>query len=504
MKEYMKKIAVALMAVAMMSTTVGCTDSFEEINTDPDNAVVVPNGSLLGYTIYYTSYRFNDRWFALDEPMTFCGYVSKMSYIDESRYQYRTGVQDSNWAYVYRILNNVMDLQGRAGEASANLLNVAKVIEVTVMQIATDRWRDVPYSDAVKMADGVLNPTYDTQEEIYPALLAKLKEAADGFAEGGANKLDGDLLFDGDVTKWQKYCNSLRLRLAIRISEVEPTLAKSTVEEVLGNPDRYPIMEDNSDNAFFWWLADNKTYWEPIGSAYYTRKTEFCCSDVMVDNLLANNDPRIHVYCKPTPSSQTEGDEDYTDGTPVYRGYTIGAKNNAVSKLYSTWGYKYGEDLGGFSPWMRAAEPYFHIAEAKMLGYNVGSYAATAEEAYNKAVALSLEENEVSAADAEAYLAGAGKFDGSIKKIWYEEWVAMFKQGMEGWSLYRRTGTPENMYIAPGRPAQYENHNVPPFRSPYPSTERNLNAENNAPFDADVVDNLWGKPMWWDTREGVY
>ena len=513
MKKYMKKIAVALMAVAMMSTTVGCTDSFEEINTDPDNAMDVPNANILSYVLYFTSDVLYDRWFAMDEPMTFCGYAAKMAYIDESRYQYRTGVQDSNWSYIYRIMNNIMDLQRRAGDSSLNLLNVAKVMEVHIMQIATDRWRDVPYSDAVKMADGVLNPTYDTQEEIYPALLAKLKEAADGFAEGGADPLDGDLLFDGDLTKWQKYCNSLRLRLAIRISGVDATLAKSTIEEVLGNPTKYPIMEDNDDNAFFWWQGSDVNFYEPIADAYRTRKTEFSCSDVMVDNLLANNDPRIGIYCNPTPSSQNPDDKDdpesgyktdYTDGTPVYRGYIIGAKANAVSKKYSVWGHRYGIDLGGFSPWMRVAEVYFHIAEAKMLGYNVGSYAATAEEAYNKGVALSLEENGVAAADAAAYLAGAGKFDGTINKVWYEEWVAMFKQGMEGWSLHRRTGTPENMYIAPGRPAQYANHNVPPLRSPYPSTERNLNKENNAKFDADVVDNLWGKPMWWDKREGVY
>ena len=503
MKEYMKKLAVAFMGVAMMSTTVGCTDSFKEINTDPDNAIEVPNGSLLAYSLYFTSDVFYDRWFALDEPMSFCGYVSKMSYIDEAKYQFRPGVQDSIWSYVYRVLNNIMDLQRRAAEAP-NLLNVAKVMEVHVIQIATDRWRDVPYSNAVQMADGYLNPTYDTQEQIYPAMLSKLKEAAEGFAAGSTDKLEGDLMFDGDVTKWQKYCNSLRLRLAIRISEVAPDLAKSTVEEVLGNPEKYPIMDSNDDNAFFWWIGSDVNYYEPVADAYRTRKTEFCAPDVMVDYLLENKDPRLGVYFTPTPSSQTEGDDDYTDGTPVYRGYTIGAGSNPVSKLYSVWGYKYGQDLGGFSPWMRVAEVYFHIAEAKMLGYNVGSYAATAEEAYNKAVAFSLEENEVSDADAAAYLAGAGKFDGTIKKIWYEEWVAMFKQGMEGWSLYRRTGTPETMYIAPGRPAQYENHNVSPLRSPYPSTERNLNKANNAPFDAEVVDNLWGKPMWWDTREGVY
>lgn len=152
---------------------------------------------------------------------------------------------------------------------------------------------------------------------------------------------------------------------------------------------------------------------------------------------------------------------------------------------------------------MRVAEVYFHIAEAVMLNYNTGNY-GTAAVNYEKAVRFSMVENEVSDADATEYLENGGKFDNTLKKIWYEEWVAMFKQAMEGWSLYRRTGVPENNYIAPGRPVQYANHNVPPLRSPYPSTELNLNAANNAPYNAEVVDNLWGKPMWWDTREGVY
>lgn len=386
MKRYIKKITMAFMAGALIWSATGCTNSFEEINQDPDNATNVPNGNLLAYVIYYTSYRFNDRWFAMDEPMTFCGYAAKMSYIDESRYSYRTNIQDSNWEYVYRILNNVMDLQGRATPGS-NLLNVAKVMEVTVMQVATDRWRDVPYSDAVKMSEGILTPKYDKQEDIYPALLAKLKEAADGFAsnEGTDDISDGDLLFGGDITKWQKYCNSLRLRLAIRISEVSPELAQSTVEEVLGDPSRYPVMDSNDDNAFFWWQGSDSNFFEPIADEYRTRKTEYCASDVMVDNLLAADDPRIGIYFTPTPASQTEGDDDYTDGTPVYRGYTIGASSNAVSKLYSVWNYKYGQDLGGFSPWMRVAEVYFHIAEAAMLNYDTGSY-GTAAANYEKAV----------------------------------------------------------------------------------------------------------------------
>ena len=503
MKRNIRKIAMTLLAGTLMWSTAGCTSSFDEINRDPDNAAKVPNDNLLAYSIYSTSYRFYDRWFAMDEPMSFCGYVAKMSYIDEARYNYRTGIQDNNWAYVYRILNNVMDIQ-RNAEKNINILNVAKVMEVTLIQIATDRWRDVPYSDAVRMESGILTPKYDTQEQIYPAMLAKLKEAADSFADDAATDdiSEGDLLFRGDITKWRKYCNSLRLRLAIRISEVSPELAKTTVEEILGNPDRYPVMESNDDNAFFWWQGSDSNFYEPIADQYRTRKSEYCASDVMVNNLLDHADPRISVYCTPTPSSQTKGDEDYTDGTPVYRGYTIGAASNAVAKRYSTWGYKYGQDLGGFSPWMRVAEVYFHIAEAAMLNYNTGTYGDAATN-YTKAVRFSMEENGVDETATATYLAGKGKFDNTLKTIWYEEWVAMFKQAMEGWSLYRRTGVPENNYIAPGR-TQYKNHNVPPLRSPYPATELNLNKANNAPYNAEVVDNLWGKPMWWDTREGVY
>ncbi|WP_280747173.1 SusD/RagB family nutrient-binding outer membrane lipoprotein [Parabacteroides sp. PF5-9] len=482
----------------------GCTDSFDDINKDPDRPAEVPTENLFAWCLWHISYRFYDRWYMLDEPASFAGYVAKMSYIDEARYQFRPNIQDNSINYTYRALNNLRNVQ-RDGEENSlsNFTYAAKILEVKVMQMATDRWRDIPYSDAVKLPEGVVAPTYDKQEDIYPALLALAKEVADGLAEGGEGDISsGDLLFHGDMKKWQKFCNSLRLRMAIRISEVSPALAKQTVEEILGNPGKYPVMETNSDNAFFWWDGDDSNVYEPIGNAYRTRKTEFCAPDLLVDHMLDREDPRISVYFTPTPSSSIEGDPDYNDGKPLYRGYIIGAGSNPAAKNYSVWGYRYGQDLGGFSPYMRAAEVYFHIAEAAMLGYNTGGISA--EDAYTKALSLSLEENEVDAADAAAYIAGAGKFAGTKQQIWYEEWVALFKQGMEGWSLYRRTGVPENHYIAPGRATKYSEHNVPPFRSPYPDTERNLNGANNAPFNAEVVDDFWGKQMWWDTRTGVY
>jgi hypothetical protein len=490
-------IAFGLLALLLVS---GCTEKFEEINTDPDNPALVPTNNQLAWTIWYTSYRLYDRWFLLDEPCTFAGYAAKLNYIDEARYQFRATVQDSHWAYIYRILLNLRELQAKAEElGSSNLGNVAKILEAKVVHIFTDRWRDVPYFDAVKLEEGILLPKYDRQEDIYPALLALLKDVADNLAAGaGTDDISGgDLLYGGDIDKWQKYANSLRLRLAIRISEVSPALAKQTVEEILGAPATYPLITDNDDNAFFWWDANDANRFEPWAEAYRTRPDlEFCSSDVIIDNLKANSDPRLPVYARPTLNS-------VADGSPDYVGYTVGASANGVPAALSGMGARFETNRGGFSPYYRAAETWFLIAEAAMLNYNTGGISAS--EAYTTAVTLSLEENGIDAADIAAYLSGAGAFDNTKKKIWYEEWVALFKQGMEGWSLYRRTGTPDFLYIAPGRDmASYGNHNVPPFRSPYPDKERNLNGANNKPFDAEVEDDFWGKQLWWDTRTGVH
>ena len=505
MKKYIHITAYILMLGIFLS--MGCTDKFEEINTNPDRPKTVPIDNLLAWSIWRSGAHLYDRWFMLDEPCSFAGYVAKMSYIDEARYQFRPGVQDTDWNFVYKILLNLREVQARAEEAGLkNLELAAKVMEIHTMQIATDRWRDVPYSDAVRLnkEEEILTPTYDRQEDIYPALLTLAKEVGDAFAvgEGDDDISGGDLLFSGDMSNWRKFANSLRLRMAIRISEVSPTLARQHVEELLSNPAKYPLMDDNDSNAFFWWDGSDITRYEPIAGAYRTRKTEFCAPDLLVDYMLSTNDPRIGVYFTPTPSSQDPNDPDYRGGDPLYRGYIIGASSNPPAKNYSVWGYRYGIDLGGFSPFGRSSEVYFQIAEAAMLGYKTGGI--TAEEAYNQAVTLSMEENGVSEDDIETFLQGDGKFDNTKLKIWYQQWVAMFKQGMEGWSLYRRTGVPTNHYPAPGRANKYANHNVPPFRSPYPDTERDLNTDNNKPFNKDVVDDFWGKQVWWDTRKNVH
>lgn len=490
----MKKIVIKkyLLIPFLSIFFAGCTGDFEEINTDPNGADndVVPVTNNLAFVIRYASDNLFDDWFDLNESCGFSGQIAKMQYTSEGYYDYRPTVNSNSWYYVYLTLSNIDNIIAKAeAQDNSNMKNVAKVLKAQIFQIATDRWRDIPFTEAGRITEGILNPKYDKQEDIYPALLTMLKEAADGFADDNKGELGaGDVMFDGDVTSWQRYCNSLRLRLAMRISGVDATLAKSTVEEVLGDPNRYPVIITNNENAFFNWPGTE--YQEPWAAYSLSRPAEFGVSDVMINQLKSTSDPRLAVYALPATA------------TGEYNGYGIGNKGAAVISQYSKIGTRFMNTNGatGFSPYFRSAETYFLIAEAALLGWNTGGI--TAETAYTRGVTLSMDENGIESGEISTYLAGAGKYTGSKDQVYLQLWIALFKQGMEAWSTYRRTGIPTAVYIA--KDSAYPNHNVPPLRYAYPLTEINLNSANVAPYAAEIVDNFWGKPMWWDTRTDVH
>lgn len=484
MKRYIGKIFAVAFIAALFIT--GCTDRFEEINTDPDRAKDAPATNVLAFVLRYHASTFHDPWSDMNEPSTYGGHLAKIQYIDEARYNFRPGVVENKWYYGYVQLNNVKEIQKKAEATDAkNLLGVAKILEAYIFHIMTDTWRDIPFTDALKLSGGILLPKYDKQEDIYPKLLAILAEANTLLAANSNDPLgEGDVLFDGSTTKWRKFGNSLRLRLAMRISGVNSALAKSTVETILGNPGANPVMTSNADNAFFWWPGSSP-YEEPW-FADSKGRDDHGMSDLLINHLKALNDPRLPVYALPAAS----------DGE--YRGFTIGAAQQTNIGTISRIGTRFRKDAAGFSPFMRYSEVMFHVAEAAMKGYVTGT---TAETAYNKAVEASLLENELPASAVTAYLAGSAKFNNTLDQLYLQEWIALFKQGMEAWSLFRRTGVPRNHYIAPG--TTYTGHNSPPFRYPYPLNELTYNEANSKPFVNEVVDDFWGKKMWWDTRTGV-
>lgn len=485
MKKYIIKFAVLTSLFVLVFSS--CTDSFEDVNTDPDRAKDAPATNVMAFVIRYYCSTFFDVWADMNEPSTYAGYLAKIQYIDESRYVFRTTTVENNWYYGYILLNNINEIKKKAiADEANNLLAAAKVLEALIVQNMTDRWRDIPYSDAIRMDEGVLLPAYDTQEEIYPALLASLAEAADLFDPDGDLLGDGDILYGGDIELWQKLTNSLRLRLAMRISGVSATLAQQTVEAILGNSTAYPVMTSNDDNAMFMWPGTS-----PYEEPWYVDskgRDDHAVSDVLVNALAGLNDPRLPVYALPAES----------DG--LYHGFTIGAEAQPSLPTVSRIGIRFRKTPDGFSPILRYAEVMFNIAEASKNGWSTGM---TTQEAYEEGVRASLEENGIDDADINTYLtsAGHGAFDDTYEQIYLQEWIALFKQGIEGWSLYRRTGVPTTHYVAPG--SRYTGHNSPPFRYPYPANEATLNGANSSPFIDEVVDDFWGKKMWYDQRTGV-
>ena len=491
----MKRIVslVGLPALLTALILAGCTKSFERINTDPDALPDVPVTNMLANVLRNSAASFGGD---IDGYGTFAGYIVKIQYLD-----YMSGLIPTNntygnrWYACYYNITQLDDVLERTTEAgNRNMRLVARLWQSYMWQYLTDGWRDVPFSEALKGAESegsILKAKYDTQEVIYPAVMDSLKRIADDMATGfGDDDLgEGDFIYGGDMKKWQRFCNSLRLRMAIHISGVSPELARATIEEIAGDPAKYPIIDNNGANCYLYWPGA-EPYNEPwYNSGYIDRRVDnYGMSDIFIEHLLETDDPRIAKVANPA-----------SDGE--YRGFQNGAAS-APSDLASISfiGDKYMNDAAGFTPFFKSAESYYILAEAAMLGYNVGM---SAQDAYEKAVRLSMEDNDIAAASVDAYLAGGGQWDNTKERIWWDLWVALFKDNFEAWTLYRRTGIPSTNY--PSLNSVYgDAHNDQPFRLPYPNNEYLYNADNLNAVLGQVEDYVWGQQMWWDTRTGVY
>ncbi len=490
MKKIFRNSAIASLALTLALG--GCTSKFEEINTDPDALTNGEPSNMLGYVIRSTASQDG----SMDDADQWAGYLVKIQYPNNYNYLPTNNTFGNKFSNCYRMVEQLNDLLENTEASAGDLKNIrwaARIWKQYLWLSTTDNFGDIPYSEANKVSEGVIKPKYDEQSDIYPAILSDLKTIADEMATGlGSDALgNGDFLFDGNVSLWQKFCNSLRLRAAMRIVNVAPDLAKSTVEEIAQNPSKYPFLSTSDENAYFYWQGDGD-YKEPYASNWQTRD-DHGMSNIFVAHLTSQNDPRISTIMKPAA----------IDGE--YHGYENGALTapsnlNTVSRM----GYKYREDLKGFTPFLKSCENYFILAEAALRGWNVGT---TAKDAYETAVRISMEDNDVAEADATAYLNGKGKFDNTLGQVYLEEWVALFKENKEAWSLYRRTGYPTAIQTSGEYPGKYctfgTEHNDVPFRMPYPNNEYVYNEDNVRAAAASVVDNTWGEQMWWDTRTGV-
>ncbi len=489
--KYIKFKAIIILAVLMVAGS--CTNDFLEINTDPNNPVVVPATNVLASAISSHANGNHDEWSLGNEHGSYAGHISKIQYIDEARYQYRESVVNSRWTRYYNILNDLKKAMELAvEEENVNLQAAALTFQAYLFHKMTDEWGDIPYTEAISGEAGVLLPAYDSQQSIYAGILADLKKAADMFDAGGGNLGPGDILYGGDVAAWQMWCNSIRLRVAIRMSNIDPSGASAVFSDVLGNPSGYPIFGSVADGAALLWTASSpyrEPFWE---NKYEGGRDDHGVATIIIDEMKALNDPRLARIAEPA-----ESDGEYRGIVPGLHPDDEGFVLNSISRI----GEMFQDRPDGLTYLQRYSEVLFIIAEA--VHRNLATYSMTAQEAYEAAIAASFEEMEVDAAEVAPYIAQAdvaySADAAGLTNIYLQKWLSLFK-AHEAWHESRRTDVPL-MDVSPG--SVFPGHNRQPFRYPYANDEKNLNKANVTAASAGVVDHFWGKQMWWDTRTGV-
>ena len=489
----MKKIKYIFTFLLLIGLLGGCTEGWEELNSDPNNPVDVPAMNILTYVERASCASLFGMGSAQNSG-SYAGHTAKIQYIDESRYEERDGTFNGMWSSIMGYQVDLNKIIAKAqDEGNTNLEAIALVLRAWLYQNMTDYWGAIPFTEGAMGEDGIIQPNYDSQQAVYAGLIALLENANTLLAADQGIVTNADIWFGGDIMAWRKFANSLHLRVAIRMSNVDQAGAAAEISKILASPTTYPILASNADMVALQW--DGSSYREPWMSNS-TGRDDHAMAQKLVDDMLAINDPRLPEYAHPATA----------DGQ--YRGVIVGiAEANEgdfqLSEI-SRIGTRYRDTPDGLSYVMRYSEVMFIIAEA----YERGLATGTAQTAYEAGITASLAEHGVDAAGIAAYLAepdvewdnatGALGYS-NLEKIYYQKWISLFKQGNEAWAETRRTDIPVLPH-APGSPYITNGFDRPPFRWPYPVEEYTYNKAVVEAFDDGIVDNFWGTQMWWDTR----
>ena len=482
------KLLYVLVALGIMS---GCTKDFSEINTDSNVPTgVTPDLLLSGVQRNMMNQTVSEAWGIGNIVVQ---YHAKIQFVNEDRYLWNE--QNGIWNSVYGNYRNIQNILIQVGNDDKDVYHgVALVMKSWMFSLVTDAYGDVPYSEAGKAkSEGVYQPKYDKQEDIYKGILADLSKANDILARS-TNTLSGDIIYGGGagaVLKWRKLANSLRLRTLMRLSKKQNVAAE--MQAILADASKTPVFVNNADNAELKYLPQAPNQWPLYGSRVGSFD-EFRLSKTMADRLTALSDPRLPVFGRPSQKSVAAGTPKI-EGIPNGLGDVEALNYNGGPQGVSRVGYTFAclvcNDAGQTPPdpaapratIMSYAELQFILAEAREKGLITSG---TAEEYYMngmkanfnywKLVVPTQYGIDVTAPDsyfAQPAVVYTGSQAEKLDKIYLQKWVALYFNGLEAWFDWRRTGKPE---IIPG--ANNLNNNKVPIRYIYPTSEQSLNAAN--------------------------
>lgn len=494
----MNSLKYFIAASAFILVTASCDKKMEEMNTNPLALSELPDEYLFTSAIRRT---FGNGDYLKNYHMRFTSQYAHV-YVTNSEMRAADGYQDFHTQDVYkeifsiayveplRYINEVLLItsEGKYKNPVRNAL--AQIVAVINYAQATDTWGNVPYLEGAKGSSGIIYPKYDKQEFIYHDMMDKLKASVAVLKTADpANAYKGaDPIYNNDLSKWIRFANSLRLRLAMRARFVDPANSSKVISECLAEP----LLETNDQN--FELKHQNSDNGELYNPWYDIRKYQnFKMSEKFTNWLKSTNDPRLDVFVEKTSSGE-------------YKGFPNGLNDQAFGLL--SWNdysdpkpVLYSKSLSQYL--MCASEVCFLKAEAALFKLGPGD----ANQLFRQGITLNLQqwninENLIStflSNEPEATLNGTD--ENKFRQISTQLWIALVPNFMEIWSNIRRTGYPE----IPQRtdPAVYSlgvTKGFLPKRFRYASNEYLNNLTNLQEAIRMQGPDLITTPLWWDVR----
>jgi len=470
-----RKTFRAVTALTLSAAIAGCGDGLTDLNRNPNEPVEVGAEFLLPNAIEAAASRVHGSSLNMDLTGLWVQHYAESRFTEEDRYVVGDGTVSTHWSSFYAgPLQDLQEVIEQGEETSRpNVTAMGTIMKSWVMQVVTDLWGDTGYSEALqgRSPQGSLTVRYDPQSEIYHDLLAKFASASTMIQPGGPTITQGDLIYSGDMAKWRRFANSMRLRAAMRLSGVEPSRAQTEAAAAIAAG----VFSSNADNAVLWY-QDNGIDVHPI-FAYQRNRDDHTISATLVDTLKAFSDPRLGLYANPTAAGEYVG---------VRNGDTSDPPLNSFSRIGN-----YFSRANAPAMLMSYAEVLFLHAEAAERNWASGDPAAL----YRQGITAAMQNLGIAQAEIDAYLAQprvqyAGG-EAGLRQIWLQKWIVLFGNGPEAYAEWRRTGYPQ---LTPGPDALNEGRI--PVRLPYPGSERSLNGSALAEAEsrqggAGLNDRLW-------------
>lgn len=455
-----------------------CVEDLQETNINPNESQVAQADYLLSNAIKSSVDTYWGTTNNLDGTLLFVQHIAKIQYTEIDRYIAANTTFENPWKSFYsgglRDLAEVIKIG--ENENNPNYVAVGTIFRSWVFLLLTDAYGDIPYSQAVSI-NKYITPVYDAQQDVYHGLLNDLKSAA-GLIDPSKNAISGDLLYAGNLSKWKKFANSLRYRIALRISDREPEFAKQVISELPAEE----LIGYNDIAKFTYQTSPNQN---PIALFFETRD-DYRVSKSIVETLKSINDPRLPVFANKTETATPE----------VYIGVPNGLTNSGASAL----GFSKTSKPGTYftTPQtpaiiLSSAEVLFGRAEAAARGFTTDD----AESLYIQAITASL--NQFGITDASVistYLSQPGvKYNSANyrESIGTQKWIALFGQGMEAFAEWRRLDYPQLPAAITG-----VLDGKMPVRYIYPGSEQSLNVKSYQAAVAHQGADALTTKLWFD------